>query len=92
MTRKPKATPKATPAKAGPEAVIRVLAESNPYREGTAGRAVFAIYRDDGMTVAKFSAAAAGLTGTRKPVDMLRFDVHKGHVRVEAAAAKKSKR
>lgn len=79
---KPKREPRPTVADRLAGARIRLVAKDNPYREGTAGHAVFALYRD-GMTIPAFEKKAEGKTGTRKPVDMLMHDVRKGRVALE---------
>lgn len=68
-----------------PDSIISVLVSECPYRPGSAGAAVFGKYRD-GMTVREFEADAAGLTGKRRPVDMLTYDVGKGRVKVGPAS------
>lgn len=67
--------------------VIRLVSKTNPYREGSAGNTVFALYRD-GMKTSDFEKKAAGLTGKRKPADMLMHDVRKGHVVLEQKGEK----
>lgn len=68
-----------------PTDVIRVLADKNPCREGTAAHAVFKKYRD-GMTVAAFAkAAASACPGRLRPVDYLIYDSKKGRISVGTA-------
>lgn len=61
---------------------IVVSARICPYRAGSAGAIVFALYAD-GMTVDEFMKKAAGHTGKRRPADMLGYDVHKGYVAIK---------
>ena len=66
-----------------PDAVITVLAEGNPCREGTAAHAVFEKYRT-GMTVAQFEAAAEDVCpGKLRPVDYLVYDSRRGRIAIE---------
>jgi len=72
-----------------PSAIIRVLVEGNPCKEGSAAHAVFEMYRT-GMTVAAFKKATAGACpGKLRPVDYLVYDSRKGRIAVEPAAAPK---
>ena len=65
-----------------PAAVITVLTEQNPCREGTAAHAVFEKYRT-GMTVAQFEAAARGACPSKIcPVDYLVHDLRRGRIAV----------
>jgi hypothetical protein len=74
-----------------PTMVIKVAVKGNPYKAGSAGNKVFAKYKS-GMTVAALEKAAAGLTGGRTVVDMLKFDVRKGRITLEALPAKSPKK
>ncbi len=86
---KPKRLPKPRREDAyQPADVIRVLAEKNPCRPGTAAHAVFEKYRD-GMTVAQFTKAAVGACpGRLRPIDYLIYDSKKGRISVGPGAKK----
>lgn len=64
---------------------IKLLAKTNPYREGTLGAKVFAKYKD-GMKVKAFADGVAKLDTSRAAVALLRYDIAKGYVKVQSAA------
>lgn len=65
------------------DAVIKVKAKENPYRDGSLGHKMFAKYKD-GMTVGAFEKAAKNIEAGRPPIEFLRYDVRKSHVEVKA--------
>ncbi len=62
---------------------IKLLAKTNPYREGSLGYKAFEKYKD-GMTVKAFAASVGKLDTSRDPAALLRFDQKKGYVKVVA--------
>jgi hypothetical protein len=64
---------------------IKLLAKTNPYREGSLGAKVFAKYKD-GMKVKQFTDGVAKLDTSRPAAALLRYDIAKGYVKVQSAA------
>jgi hypothetical protein len=69
----------------GDSDTIKLLAKTNPYREGSLGAKVFAKYKD-GMKVKQFADGVAKLDTSRPAVALLRYDIAKGYVKVQSAA------
>lgn len=74
-----------------PDAKIMIVAQKNPYREGSMGHAVFARYKPR-QTVAAFLLSIADLVGKRRPIDMLMFDLKRGHIQLSSEEISKKGR